>query len=231
MSEVTLLIPMLHGMSWESFVTIRNLRGPIGETLITPMVPLSEARNVLVRRFLRDTTGDFCMMLAGDMVYQDTALESLLQTAQEHPEAAAIIGIYYARAYNFKPMVFEKLGVPFIGHPNDKPFRVHSSGLDCALFRRDLFEKMSSSRGRWFRFTERLSEDIFFCDSMPTGMELWCDPRVKCGHLSKVVINERWSRNAKFAVDLLGLDDLPLQPVVDEEPGKKPPVTLVKDGE
>lgn len=222
---------MLTGMSWESFATIRNLRGPVTETLITPVTPLSTARNVLVRRFLRDTTCDYLMWLAGDMVYDPMSLENLLATMNANPQAGCVVGVYFHRNFPYRALLFEKLGRPYISYPKDRPFKVHSAGLDCSLWRREVFEKMETLSGNYFRFTERESEDIAIADSLPAGFEMWCDPRVQAGHLSKVVINERWSANAKWAVDMLGLDDLPLQPIADEPEKKSPPVRVVKSAD
>lgn len=229
--KVALALPILTGMSWESFVTLRNMKGPIEETLVTPMVPLSEARNCLATRFIRDTDCDAMMFAAGDMLYGADALELLLDTMARQPRAGVIVGIYHGKAYPYRPLIYEALGKPYFGYPKDGQFRVHSSGLDCALIRREVFERMQTQKGRYFRFTEKLSEDIAFAEALPEGIEMWADARVKCGHLAKVVVTEKWMQNARFAKDFLDLDTLPLWPVADERKlEQKPRVQLVRDG-
>ena len=114
-ASVALLMPVVGGISWETFVTLRRMKGPVDEVLVSPMVPVSQARNVLVRRFLR-TECTHAMFAASDMVYPEDALEKLLAV-----ETDVAIGIYHKKTYPYRPLLFSGLWKTYIGYPKDKP--------------------------------------------------------------------------------------------------------------
>ena len=68
-----------------------------------------------------------------------------------------------------------------------RPFRVHRTGGNCLLIRRDVLLKMkppyqiTTYNKMWLGVD--LSEDFYFCDRIrEAGYEIWCDPDVRCHH-------------------------------------------------
>lgn len=65
---------------------------------------------------------------------------------------------------------------------------VKGGGFACALVRANVFTQMDNP---WFQYVTNadgstLSEDFYFCQNARFyGIDIWMDPRVKCGHLAR----------------------------------------------
>ena len=61
-------------------------------------------------------------------------------------------------------------------------------GFACALVSTEVFTYMKYPYFKYVDYEDRkiLSEDYYFClEALGRGYQIWVDPRVKCGHLSK----------------------------------------------
>jgi hypothetical protein len=77
-----------------------------------------------------------------------------------------------------------------LGEPREmpgEPFKCFSVGMGVALIDLNVFKKLD---GEWFKFETAANgkivngEDGWFCDrARQKGIDIWCDPRVKIGHL------------------------------------------------
>lgn len=65
---------------------------------------------------------------------------------------------------------------------------VKGGGFACALVKANVFTRMDNP---WFQYVTNadgstLSEDFYFCQNARFyGIDIWMDPRVKCGHLAR----------------------------------------------
>lgn len=66
--------------------------------------------------------------------------------------------------------------------------KVKGGGCACALIRASVFEDIEYP---WFKYVvnddySTLSEDYYFCQQAAlAGIDIWMDPRVRCGHLAR----------------------------------------------
>lgn len=66
--------------------------------------------------------------------------------------------------------------------------RVKGGGFACALVKASVFSQLDYP---WFQYVTNadystLSEDYYFCQNAEMyGVDVWMDPRVKCGHLAR----------------------------------------------
>lgn len=61
-------------------------------------------------------------------------------------------------------------------------------GFACALIKTEVFSYLNYPYFKFVDYEDRrvLSEDYFFClEAINRGYQIWADPRVKCGHLTK----------------------------------------------
>ena len=71
--------------------------------------------------------------------------------------------------------------------PEEK-VRVKGGGFACALVKTSVFTELDYP---WFQYVTKedwssLSEDYYFCQNANLfEVEIWMDPRVKCGHLAR----------------------------------------------
>ena len=70
----------------------------------------------------------------------------------------------------------------------DERISIQVGGFACALVKTEVFTYLQYPYFKYVEYEDRkiLSEDYYFClEAIGRGYEIWADPRVKCGHLSK----------------------------------------------
>lgn len=70
----------------------------------------------------------------------------------------------------------------------DERTEIKGGGFACALVKTSVFSQLDYP---WFQYVtaadySTLSEDFYFCQNCRTyGVDVWMDPRVRCGHLAR----------------------------------------------
>ena len=146
-----------------------------------------ESRNEMARQAL---IGGFThlWMVDSDIEFSSDTLSNLLKNDKD------IVGA----AYNYRTLplhstVKMKTEAGFV-EPEEMPkvpFACHSLGTGCILIKTEVFKKIPVP---WFNFsydnngmmTE--TEDTYFCrQASESGIETWCDPTIKIGHIGDYV--------------------------------------------
>ena len=66
--------------------------------------------------------------------------------------------------------------------------RIKGGGFACALIKTSVFSQLDYP---WFQYVTNedystFSEDFYFCQHAALyGVDIWMDPRVRCGHLAR----------------------------------------------
>jgi GT2 family glycosyltransferase len=220
MRTVTILCPIAESISAPVFQSalalinysvLNNIR--IDFIGVTERTLIDTARNTLAKEFLK-TPSDWAFWMDADMVLPKETIVKLLDVADDK-KTKMVSGVYYQRGRKHWPVlwsrspILEKGDVPkvinkdeydqngYIGMftvpgPDAKdPFKVHSSGMGCALIHRNVFESLEFP---WFRFLyKKCSEDFyFFVNAGKKGFQLWADPSLHIGHVGepKIVYKE-----------------------------------------
>ena len=153
------------------------------------------ARNRLLQ--IADDSGvDRILWFDSDMKIPTDALQILSKDIDEGCEIVS--GIYHGRRPPFEPIVFSECCVrqdiegqqwptaaKYLEYPKDSLFEVQAFGFGCVLMTmkatKTIMEQMGSMP---FMPLSGFGEDLSFCiRAQAVGLKLWCDSRVKCGHI------------------------------------------------
>ena len=68
------------------------------------------------------------------------------------------------------------------------PFKPDSVGFGCVLVKMDVIDKLEWPywRSEYKPGLRTVGEDIYFCEkAKKSGFDIWCDPKIKCDHVTR----------------------------------------------
>ena len=155
---------------------------------------VATARNNIAQKAL-DLNADYVLTVDNDTVVPKNALKLLLEDAKD-----VCIGFYAHRERDnvyrgkmnvcrLKDKAEEMHGMADAGTTK---IEVHGGGMGCALIRTEVFRKCSYPWYDWVNYGDAnrgmLSEDLYFCSlCRASGIKIYADVRVGCGHLLRHV--------------------------------------------
>lgn len=76
--------------------------------------------------------------------------------------------------------------IPIYSYPRNKLFKCDATGFGAVLIKRRVLEGLKKP---FFFSSNAIGEDILFCHkAIASGFEVWCDARIKLGHLGDSVV-------------------------------------------
>lgn len=189
---------MVHTAFMQSLLSLR----PVGETNFALMASslIYDARNNLAKQAI-DQGYDRILWLDSDMTFGPDLLERLSADLDEGREYVA--ALFFRRKQPVSPCIYNDYGynkegreiIPYINtyedYPMDCIFEVEASGLAGVMMKVDLLKKVFEEYGAPFSPQPGFGEDISFCIRARTaGHTLYCDSRIKMGHIGQIIINE-----------------------------------------
>lgn len=162
------------------------------------------ARNRLVARALdSEPAADYIFFLDSDMVFPRTAMLQLLQDAVEN-DLDCVTGLCFRRTMPTKPTIGKSLvweqkdteiiseAEDYLDYPKDQLFSVACCGMACTLIKTSaILDVINMRRMSPFQPLPALGEDYSFCFFLnKLGKKIYCDSRVKCGHVGTFIFNE-----------------------------------------
>lgn len=207
--KIMIAIPMLNTLCAEFFTSIMTIKTN-GNTQIAVEVGslVYEARNKLMLKAL-EKEADYILWLDSDMKFPPDILLKLLEDAEQGMEY--VCGLYFKRQLPTSPVIAKSItweqdkntGIVTHGaelytdYPKDEVFEIAGSGFGCVLTKTSLIlecaEKFATSP---FDPLPQLGEDYSFC--WRAGMiskKLYCDSRVKVGHVGTMIYDETLYEN------------------------------------
>jgi GT2 family glycosyltransferase len=177
--------------------------------LAAPSGPnISEARNLVVRRFLDECRAPWLLMLDTDMVFTPSDVDRLVQAAD--PAARPVLGaLCYSQdgaTGEKQPTMYELVQEPGGGQvgfarykiwPEDACMPVSATGAAFLLMHRDALEVIGKASGDraapWFRESvigaALVGEDMTFClRAGAAGIPVHVCTGVKVGHVKTVIL-------------------------------------------
>ena len=153
---------------------------------------------------------DYVFMVDNDVVLPKNALELLLEDAKEvclgYYEHRDPKNINYGRTcicrlkdpggkeyYHYpKESQYTHEEMQGMADAGTKKIVVHGGGSGCALIHTDVYRKTGYPWYDWVNYGDKnrglLSEDLFFCSlCRASGIQIWADVRVGCGHMFRYV--------------------------------------------
>lgn len=159
-----------------------------------------DARNLLASHALQEGY-DRILWIDSDMLIPPDMMEVLSADLDEGREYVS--GIYFTRKSPVTPVIFNKLVYElneknfehdlqkFEDYPRNQIFPIVASGFGCVMMTTDLIRKVANKFGYPFTPLMGLGEDIAFCWRVnQLGVPMYCDSRVKVGHLGQALFNE-----------------------------------------
>lgn len=114
-----------------------------------------------------------------------------------------VSGLYFKRRAPIEPCIYKEVGyykgdnevtpmaLSYHDYPKDSLFEIAGCGFGCVMMTVDLLVKVISNVGAPFSPRLGFGEDLTFCKHVEdVGVKMWCDSRVKCGHVGQGTITE-----------------------------------------
>lgn len=175
--------------------------------LFKPNSLIYDARNLISLTAIENNI-DRVLWLDSDMMFQPDTLKRLhadLDDASSIERPQMVTGLYFKRDGTGTPVIYRELDEPttdengnpvrhiqeYTYYPKDSVFTVNGCGFGCVLTSVKLLKKVWDKFGPAFAPFPWAGEDISFCYRVKQlGYDIWCDSRVKCGHIGTYVFTE-----------------------------------------
>lgn len=161
-----------------------------------------DARNGLVKRAIEGNF-DRILWLDSDMDFDPDLMERLSADMDEGREY--VTALFFKRKAPVKPCIYSELAymrnpdngnltpiaVCLEDYPQDQIFEVAASGMAATMMTVDLAKRVQEKFGQPFSPQLGFGEDLSFCGrAKQVGARMWCDSRIKVGHVGMGVISE-----------------------------------------
>lgn len=160
-----------------------------------------DSRNGLARKAICEKF-DRVLWLDSDMQFSPDLFHRLSDDLDEGRDFVS--GLYFTRKPPYKPVIFKKAGYEHFGenglkpiaeayydYPKDSVFEVASAGFGGVMMNTSLLEEVEKNFGLPFSPIMGFGEDISFCMRVhELGRKMYCDSRVKMGHVGQYVYSE-----------------------------------------
>ena len=167
---------------------------------LTVSTMVHDARNILSSNALKYGF-DRVMWLDSDMVVDADIVDRLNEDIDSGRDFVS--ALYFTRKGERKPVLFQDLWLehdgeiitphaPFyMNYPSDALFRVAGCGFGACMMKREVLQAVTDKFGAPFMMIPGLGEDISFCKRCrDIGIDIWCDSRIKCGHIGTKIFTE-----------------------------------------
>ena len=197
----TLIAVPCHDMVHADFTRcLMELDKPAGTgfAMITNTL-IYNARNTIAKNAV-EAGFDYVLWLDSDMVFPSDTLKRLLEDMDGRDYVS---GLCLSRKKNSAPCIQSdvrwwvegneaKTSMDvFTEYPRDSLFEVAGSGFACVMTSTVLLTKMVELYGAPFYPLMGMGEDTTFCfRARQAGFKLYCDSRVKIGHIGQRIYNE-----------------------------------------
>ena len=175
----------------------------VGETRfsLTMSSLIYDARNSLARQAINEGF-DRMLWLDSDMEFETDLMERLAADMDEGRDFVA--GIYFKRKAPVSPVVYSEIGhmevenggirpyaLPYEDYPKDQIFTCKGVGFGGCMLSVNMLKAVVDKYGLPFSPILGFGEDLSFCArARELGFELYCDSRVKLGHIGYGAITE-----------------------------------------
>lgn len=156
------------------------------------------SRNNLAQKALQ-MEADYVLWLDSDMTFTPDLMERMFKTLKEG-DMDILTGLYFRRVPPYTPTLFDKLEMrgeicswSQFDHIPAEPFEVGGCGFGCVLMKTDVFFDVQIKMGNFFAPIGNVGEDLAFCwRARQCGYKIFCDPRIICGHVGHIVVDNKF---------------------------------------
>lgn len=196
--KITIAIPCMEDIPVDFARSLMNLK-KIGNTVVNWSVGslIYASRDHLAQQAIAEKS-DYVLWLDSDMVFNSDLLIDLMKDIDEGKDFVS--GLYFRRKAPYSPVLYEtiRMGFPgegvskeFLEYPENQLFEIDACGFGGVLMKTKMLEDVIEAERNCFAPIIGYGEDISFCiRAKKLGYKLWCDSRVKMGHIAKTLANE-----------------------------------------
>ena len=145
---------------------------------------------------------DRVLWLDSDMTFKP---DLLLELSADMDEGLDMVtGLYFTRKKPVQPVIMDELHWKvrddgwvdtgfhvYEDYPQDSLFEIAGCGFGCCMTSAKLLRAMNKRHGSPFYPLMGMGEDTTFCiRARDAGYKIFCDSRVKCGHISQQEVTE-----------------------------------------
>ena len=201
MKKILIAVPCMDTIA-ARFAQCLTVLKKVGECSVSFIIGslIYDARNKICTQAM-EMDADYIMWFDSDMIFTPDTLERMMKTLDEHPEIDILTGLYFRRSAPYTPVLFDTLELndececlhkDCTEYP-DELFEVAGCGFGCVLMRTDCLFDISAKEGGavWFSPMGNIGEDCAFCiRAREHGYKIFCDPKIKLGHLAYTPVTE-----------------------------------------
>lgn len=190
---------MVHTGFMRSFIDLVKPEGTAYTLMQNTLI--YEARNIIAKNAVNEGF-DRVLWLDSDMVIPSDALIRInadMDTGKDFVSA-----IYFRRKSPVNPVVcdtvyrrvsedgeVEAFAKSYIEYPQNSVFEIAGAGFGCVMTSVDLLAQLVNKYGAPFTPMMGMGEDLSFClRASCIGVKMYCDSRIKCGHIGQKVYDE-----------------------------------------
>jgi len=156
------------------------------EYIFDRTIGIHRARTNIVKH----SSGEYIFFLDSDVICPQDTILKLIEDGKD-----IVSALYYKAQFPHNPQMYIKVGdykyAPVVEF-SEGLVEVDGIGLGACLIKKSVFDKIPEP---WFDLpvNSELSEDLFFCNKAKEhGFKIYVDTRIKCGHVSEVIITEEY---------------------------------------
>lgn len=144
---------------------------------------IHHARNDLAKQ-AKKLGAEYILWLDSDMTFAPDTLQKLLSDQKDF-----VSGIAFTKHLPPRPTIIKKMhedkGDIYFNYPQNAVFEIEGCGFGCLLMKTSLYHEGD------FDLINGMGEDYSFCMRMKErGIKMYCDSRVKCGHIGDFEYDE-----------------------------------------
>lgn len=156
-----------------------------------------DARHMLIAEALA-TEADRVLFIDSDMAFDSHLMEQLAADMDDGRDF--VTGLYFRRVFPTNPLLFKTVEIVhdkdyselYADYPRDSIFEIGGCGFGAVMLSTDMLRGVLDTYCYPFApIPGCVGEDIAFCwRAKQVGYKLWCDSRIKVGHVGSFIFDE-----------------------------------------
>lgn len=191
---------MVHTEFMTSFLSLEK----VGQTRtsVTYSTMTYDARNNIAAAAIENGF-DRIMWFDSDMTFDSDIMRKLTED-MDRKNLDFVSALYFKRSIPTRPVIFKSLiydrqpeqvvikAEHYDDYPRNELFEIEGSGFGGVLMTVSSLKKVAEAFGLPFSPMMGFGEDLSFCWRMKQlGIKMYCDSRVKMGHLASIAVEEK----------------------------------------
>ena len=191
---------MIHTEFVRSFIDLEKPDGTAYAFITNTMI--YDARNTIAQNAIKEGF-DRVLWLDSDMTFKPDTLMRL-SADMDDMGMNFVSGLYVKRKPPINPVLCDTLyrrvtesgdvecaASSYVDYPKDSVFEIAGAGFGCVMTSAELLRRLVDKYGAPFTPMMGMGEDLSFClRATCVGVKMFCDSRIKCGHIGQRVYGE-----------------------------------------